>query len=98
MGFAKCWYCVDQVLDFNYYANGMVGDSGNYVNVSTIKGDANLDSIVDIADLTTVAKYDLNNKLYPLVNDAAFSNADMNGDGEVNGLDTSALIENQLGK
>ena len=67
-------------------------------SISALKGDANLDSIVDIADLTTVAKYDLNNKLYPLVNDAAFSNADMNGDGEVNGLDTSALIENQLGK
>ena len=66
--------------------------------IEGLKGDANLDSIVDIADLTTVAKYDLNNKLYPLVNDAAFSNADMNGDGEVNGLDTSALIENQLGE
>ena len=64
----------------------------------TLKGDANLDGMVDLADLTTVAKYNLSNEAYPLANDTAYANADMNSDGEVNGVDTSALIENQLGK
>ena len=32
------------------------------------------------------------------MNEVAFANADMNSDGKVDGLDTSALIENQLGK
>ena len=63
-----------------------------------IKGDADLSGMVDLADLTAVAKYNLNNELYPLENETAFANADMNDDGEVNGVDTSALIENQLGK
>ncbi len=65
---------------------------------ATLKGDADLSGIVDIADLTTVAKYNLSNEAYPLANEIAFANADMNDDGEVNGVDTSALIENQLGK
>ena len=33
-----------------------------------------------------------------VANDTAYANADMNGDGKVDGLDTSALIEDQLGK
>ena len=65
---------------------------------SSLKGDADLNGDVDLADLTTVAKYNLNNEAYPLANDTAYANADMNGDGVVDGLDTSALIENQLGK
>ena len=65
---------------------------------ATLKGDADLNGDVDLADLTTVAKYNLNNELYPLENETAFANADMNSDGEVNGVDTSALIEKQLGK
>ena len=65
---------------------------------ATLKGDADLSGEVDLADLTTVAKFNLNNELYPLANETAFANADMNSDGEVNGVDTSALIENQLGK
>ena len=64
----------------------------------TLKGDADLNGRVDLADLTVVAKYNLNNEAYPLANDTAYANADMNGDGVVDGLDTSALIENQLGK
>ena len=65
---------------------------------ATLKGDADLSGEVDLADLTTVAKYNLNNELYPLVNETAFANADMNSDDIVDGLDTSALIEDQLGK
>ena len=65
---------------------------------SALKGDANLDGRVDLADLTTVAKYNLSNEAYPLENETAYANADMNSDGVVDGLDTSALIEDQLGK
>ena len=64
----------------------------------TLKGDADLNGLVDLADLTVVAKYNINNTAYPLANETAYANADMNDDGVVNGLDTSALIENQLGK
>ena len=64
----------------------------------TLKGDADLSGEVDLADLTTVAKFNLSNEAYPLKNEVAEANADMNDDGKVDGLDTSALIENQLGK
>ena len=66
--------------------------------VPTLKGDADLNGVVELADLITVAKYSLSHEAYPLANDTAFANADMNGDGVVDGLDVSALIENQLGR
>ena len=65
---------------------------------SSLKGDADLNGVVELADLVTVAKYNLNHSAFPLKNDTAFANADMNDDGDVNMLDTSALIEYQLGK
>ena len=65
---------------------------------ATLKGDADVNNEVNLADLTTVAKYNLSNSSYPLANDTAYANADMNSDGKVDGLDTSALIESQLGK
>ena len=61
-----------------------------------LKGDADLNGSVDLADLTTVAKFNLNNEAYPLDNIVAYKNADMNGDGVVDGLDTSMLIEFNL--
>ena len=67
-------------------------------DATTLKGDADVNKEVGLSDVITVAKYNLNNELYPLANETAFANADMNSDGEVNGVDTSALIENQLGK
>ena len=69
----------------------------NVVN-ATMKGDADLNDEVNLADLTTVAKYNLSSSSYPLENKTAFANADMNDDGVVDGLDTSILIEQQLGK
>ena len=63
-----------------------------------LKGDANLDSKVSLTDVIVLSKHDLNDAVYPLANETAEDNADMNGDGKVNGLDTSALIEDQLGK
>ena len=63
-----------------------------------LRGDADVNNEVNLADITTVAKYNLSNSSYPLANEIAYANADMNGNGKVDGLDTSALIENQLGK
>ena len=40
----------------------------------------------------------LRKETFNMVVDVALANADMNGDGVVNDLDTSALIEEQLGK
>ena len=75
-----------------------VKDKKDIPVLTTLLGDADMGGIVELADLTTVAKYNLNNEAYPLANDTAYANADMNGDGIVDALDTSALIEDQLGK
>jgi hypothetical protein len=65
---------------------------------STMKGDADLNGEVSLTDVVVVSKNNLSDEAYPLANDTAYENADMNNDNKVNGLDTSALIENQLGK
>ena len=79
--------------------NGSLGEEyKNMVAIPVKKGDANLDGMVDLSDLTAIAKYNLSNEAYPLKNDVAFVNADMNNDDTINGVDTSALIEKQLGK
>lgn len=65
---------------------------------TVLKGDADLDGEVGLSDVVAVTKYNLSNNIYPLANDTAYANADMNSDGVVDGLDASALIENQLGK
>ena len=64
----------------------------------TVLGDADMSGIVDLADLTTVAKYNLSSESFPLENEIAFANSDMNCDGIVDGLDISVMIEKQLGK
>ena len=63
---------------------------------ATLKGDADLNGAVELTDLITVAKYNLNEEAYPLKSDTAYANADMNGDKDIDNLDTSALIEDQL--
>ena len=65
-----------------------------FILKATLLGDVDLDGYVDLADLTKLAKYNLSNSSYPLENETAYANTDMNGDGVVDGLDTSALIEN----
>lgn len=65
---------------------------------STMKGDADLNGEVSLTDVVVVSKNNLSDEAYPLANDTAYENADMNNDSKVNGLDASALIENQLGK
>ena len=65
---------------------------------ATLRGDADVSGDVGISDVVAVAKFLLSSSSYPLKNDTAKANADMNRDSVINGLDTSALIENQLGK
>ena len=60
----------------------------------TLRGDADMNGMVDLADLVAVSKHVLNRTAFPLKNSA---NADMNGDGVIDGVDISALIEEQLG-
>ena len=80
----------------NYYKH-VAKDETNVTVAPTLKGDVDLNGEVSLSDVVCLSKYNLNSKLFPLANDTALANADMNSDGEVNGLDTSALIEQQLG-
>ena len=65
---------------------------------ATLRGDADVSGDVGISDIVAVTKFLLSDSSYPLKNETAKANADMNKDKVINGLDTSALIENQLGK
>jgi hypothetical protein len=63
---------------------------------ATLKGDADLNGEVSLTDIVVVSKNTLSDEAYPLKNDIAFANADMNDDTKVDAVDTSALIEDQL--
>ena len=65
---------------------------------ATLIGDADVSGDVGLSDVVAVTKFNLSSESYPLKNETAKANADMNKDSVINGLDTSALIENQLGK
>jgi len=67
-------------------------------STATLKGDADLNGEVSLTDVVVVSKNTLSDEAYPLKNEIAFANADMNDDTKVNAVDTSALIEDQLGK
>ena len=64
----------------------------------TLRGDADLNGITELADLVTVSKHVLNKSAFPLKNKVAEANADMNGDKTIDVLDVSELTEDQLGK
>lgn len=63
----------------------------------TVLGDVNLDSDVGIADVLLLSKYTTNPYVYPITDLTAYSNADLNWDGQVDSVDTSILIETFLG-
>ena len=65
---------------------------------TALKGDADLNGEIGIADVIKVSKHNINSTAYPLANETAEANADMNNDNVVDGLDTSALVEYNLGK
>ena len=60
---------------------------------ATIKGDADLNGEVSLSDVTTVVKYNLNRESFPLKNETAEANADVNSDNKIDMLDSSKLIE-----
>ena len=66
-------------------------------------GDVDLDKMIDLADITRLAKFLLSKTSYPLGNDTersykiALISADVNGDGDVGVLDLSKIIEFNLG-
>ena len=99
----------DDLVDlYAEYGKSIITDENGTISVSdvalvntdnaTLKGDADVNNEVGLSDIVAVSKYNVSNVAYPLKNDVALANADMNGDGVVNDLDTSALIEEQLGK
>lgn len=61
-------------------------------------GDVNLDEYVDLADVTTLSKYLLSKKSYPLANITAWENADCKYDQKIDSSDLSKLIEYNLRK
>ena len=56
--------------------------------LSTVPGDANGDSVVDITDITTTISYMMNGSANPFI----FENADVNNDGAVNVLDIILMV------
>ena len=91
-------YTLAETEEINFNKDNEVEFMEKKAANATMKGDADINNEVNIADLTTVAKYNLSSSSYPLKNEVAEANADMNDDGKIDGLDTSALIEDQLGK
>lgn len=86
--FTKCWYCVNQVIDINYYHYGWVlspapGDE------QVITGDVNFDKNVNILDAIWIAKGLI--KQYKLTA-AQLKIADINNDDNVNVFDVILLM------
>ena len=80
-------------------ASGVLGEKYKQPSdIVILKGDANLDGTVDLADLTVIAKYDLSSASYPFINEVAYINADMNSDDAVDSTDLSKMINKQLSK
>ena len=63
----------------------------------TLIGDADLNGEVSLSDIITVSKCVISDTVYPLINLTAEANADMNGNGSVDCIDLSILIEVNLG-
>ena len=69
-----------------------------------VYGDVDLSGLVELADVTRLSKFLLNPQSYPLGNNDAASEAkskkqaDVTGDGDINTLDLSKLIEYNIGK
>ena len=64
-------------------------------------GDVDVNGVVELADVTKLSKHLLSPAAYPLADDQLLARAtkqsDVNGDGEVNSLDLSKLMEYNLG-
>ena len=63
-----------------------------------MRGDVDVNGVVELADVTTLSKYLLSASAYPLSCIEAEINADVTYDDAVSILDLSKLIEFNLGK
>lgn len=63
----------------------------------TLAGDIDLDNDTGLADIVILSKYMSNNSIYPITDETARANADVNNDSEINVLDMNILVEMQLG-
>lgn len=85
--FAKCWYCVDQVVNINYHHfNDVLAAAPDDEQV--LSGDVNFDKSVNLYDGIWLAKGLI--KKYKLT-DAQLYIADVNSDGSVNVFDLIIL-------
>ena len=89
---------VEEYIASNSIDKELVLEISETLNTTELKGDTDLNGEVGISDIVKLAKYNINNTTYAFVNELALKNADMNGDGKVDGLDTGALIEYNLKK
>lgn len=85
--FTKCWYCVNQVIDINYYHFG-TDLSPAPDDEQVLSGDVNFDKSVNLYDGIWLAKGLI--KKYKLT-DAQLYIADVNSDGSVNVFDLIIL-------
>ena len=80
-------------------ASGTFGDRyKSYEDIVFSSGDVNFDGISDLTDIVLVSKYILSKVSYPLENEVAFVNADINQDDKLDSVDLTSMIEKQLGK
>jgi len=63
----------------------------------TLAGDLDLDNDAGLADIVILSKYNSNAEIYPISDETARANADVNRDGVINSLDINILIEQLLG-
>jgi len=63
------------------------------IGTPSMIGDVNCDGDIATADLIELAKYTVNAASYPLKDNVANANADINGDKKINSLDVQKLVE-----
>jgi len=73
------------------------GKNSLELNTQIIVGDIDLDNDTGLADIVILSKYNSNAEIYPISDETARANADVNNDGEINSLDINILIEQLLG-
>ncbi len=63
------------------------------IGTPSLLGDVDCSDVVDVADLTMLAKHILNKNLFTLPSDVATANSDVNKDKKIDSADTAKLVE-----